>query len=305
MEMDDQVFAAEAITKQRLRKSKVEYLVKWKGWSPKYSTWEPEENILDSRLIQQYHRKLALEPTANRRGRKPKTYYSSNDHSSADDEEDDGNSNSLQHRKRKRKKKEQSFILPTQSGRTPRPPERYEEKDERKRPSSARKDVDSSDSEKGKKAALKVTISPSSNVSSSSSSNNPLISPIASYPSDKKGKIGITIKKSPNSDRSFETCLLFDEDVLPPRFSNKDQHKLKEPKLALTKVDSLEKKDEAYSDPEYITEEIYELREWFPPDFWKANLPKSDDIFVADVRIDGLTVTMRESRKSDGFFKEP
>ena len=29
----------------------LQYLVKWKGWSPKYSTWEPEENILDPRLI--------------------------------------------------------------------------------------------------------------------------------------------------------------------------------------------------------------------------------------------------------------
>jgi hypothetical protein len=33
----------------RTRNGKIEFLVKWKGWSPKYSTWEPEENILDPR----------------------------------------------------------------------------------------------------------------------------------------------------------------------------------------------------------------------------------------------------------------
>ena len=53
-QLADQVFAAEAITKKRFRKGKTEYLVKWKGWSPKHSTWEPEENILDPRLIQQF-----------------------------------------------------------------------------------------------------------------------------------------------------------------------------------------------------------------------------------------------------------
>ncbi len=26
-------------------------------WSPKYSTWEPESNILDERLIQQFNRR--------------------------------------------------------------------------------------------------------------------------------------------------------------------------------------------------------------------------------------------------------
>ena len=32
-------------------------MVKWQGWGPKYSTWEPEENILDARLIDQFNEK--------------------------------------------------------------------------------------------------------------------------------------------------------------------------------------------------------------------------------------------------------
>ncbi|XP_077590928.1 chromobox homolog 7a [Stigmatopora nigra] len=50
----DQVFAVESITKKRIRKGNVEYLLKWQGWSPKYSTWEPEDNILDPRLVLAY-----------------------------------------------------------------------------------------------------------------------------------------------------------------------------------------------------------------------------------------------------------
>lgn len=40
----------------------VQYLVKWQGWDPKYSTWEPEKNILDARLINQFNggKKLTL-----------------------------------------------------------------------------------------------------------------------------------------------------------------------------------------------------------------------------------------------------
>ncbi|XP_075941008.1 chromobox homolog 7a isoform X1 [Anarhichas minor] len=54
----DQVFAVESITKKRVRKGNVEYLLKWQGWSPKYSTWEPEDNILDPRLVQAYEENL-------------------------------------------------------------------------------------------------------------------------------------------------------------------------------------------------------------------------------------------------------
>ncbi|XP_031631250.1 polycomb group protein Pc-like [Contarinia nasturtii] len=50
------VYAAEKIIRKRYKKGKVEYLVKWKGWTPRYNTWEPEENILDTRLIQIFER---------------------------------------------------------------------------------------------------------------------------------------------------------------------------------------------------------------------------------------------------------
>ena len=53
-DLGEEVYAVEAITKKRLRKGKPEYLIKWKGWSARDSTWEPEENILDPRLIQQF-----------------------------------------------------------------------------------------------------------------------------------------------------------------------------------------------------------------------------------------------------------
>ncbi|XP_035468166.1 chromobox protein homolog 7 [Scophthalmus maximus] len=53
----EQVFAVESIVKRRCRKGNVEYLLKWKGWPPKYSTWEPEEHILDQRLVQAYEEK--------------------------------------------------------------------------------------------------------------------------------------------------------------------------------------------------------------------------------------------------------
>uniref|UniRef100_A0A1A7YBL5 Chromobox homolog 8b n=1 Tax=Iconisemion striatum TaxID=60296 RepID=A0A1A7YBL5_9TELE len=72
----ERVFAAESIIKRRIRKGRSEYLVKWKGWSPKYSTWEPEENILDSRLFvafEQRERERELFGP-KKRGPKPKTF---------------------------------------------------------------------------------------------------------------------------------------------------------------------------------------------------------------------------------------
>uniref|UniRef100_A0A2P2I896 Chromobox protein homolog 2-like n=1 Tax=Hirondellea gigas TaxID=1518452 RepID=A0A2P2I896_9CRUS len=50
----ERVYAAECILKKRQRRGRVEYLVKWKGWSNKHNTWEPSENILDARLLEAF-----------------------------------------------------------------------------------------------------------------------------------------------------------------------------------------------------------------------------------------------------------
>ncbi|XP_066498085.1 E3 SUMO-protein ligase CBX4 [Hoplias malabaricus] len=68
----EHVFAVEGIEKKRVRKGRVEYLVKWRGWSPKYNTWEPEENILDPRLLVAFQNRERQEQQMGYRKRGPK-----------------------------------------------------------------------------------------------------------------------------------------------------------------------------------------------------------------------------------------
>ncbi|XP_060800306.1 polycomb group protein Pc [Amyelois transitella] len=83
MELGDSVYAAERIMKKRIRKNKVEYYVKWKGWKPKHNTWEPEENILDPRLIQSFERGEEL----RRQGRKREREHSPTERARSGSEE--------------------------------------------------------------------------------------------------------------------------------------------------------------------------------------------------------------------------
>jgi hypothetical protein len=55
----DNVFAVEKLIKTKQEKGKTFYLVKWKGWSARHNTWEPEENILDDALLAEYNERQA------------------------------------------------------------------------------------------------------------------------------------------------------------------------------------------------------------------------------------------------------
>ncbi|XP_015603191.1 polycomb group protein Pc isoform X2 [Cephus cinctus] len=79
MELGDRVYAAERITKKREKRGKVEYFVKWKGWSKKYNTWEPEENILDVRLIELYEESQRGGDVSTRRPRRRDARYNVRD----------------------------------------------------------------------------------------------------------------------------------------------------------------------------------------------------------------------------------
>lgn len=68
----EHVFAVESIEKKRSRKGRIEYLVKWRGWSPRYNTWEPEENILDPRLLDAFQDRERQEQLMGYRKRGPK-----------------------------------------------------------------------------------------------------------------------------------------------------------------------------------------------------------------------------------------
>lgn len=66
------IYIAEALLKERKRKGKTEYLVKWRGWSAKHNSWEPRENIIGERLFEEFEARNARKAARRGSGRKGK-----------------------------------------------------------------------------------------------------------------------------------------------------------------------------------------------------------------------------------------
>jgi len=264
--------------------------VKWKGWSPKYSTWEPEENILDPRLIEIFKDKPEGELISSKRGPKPKILKekprqdikkdSSSGNEPSTDEEDQDNENIKERRserrkikrKRKDKSKAPSFLLQTSSGRTPKATSRYVA--EASEPPT--KKLKENEQSKQKTKPVKAE----------------------------------KIKLNGNMDLSFESSALGLEEDLK-KLPGVDQLDYLEPPVlepiypdlkAGGSDESDEESEYDSSSSEYEYEESYTLTEWYPPDFWRSKLPKPEDVIVTDVTVAGLTVTMKESNNPEGFF---
>ena len=66
----EEEYEVESILNKRIKKGKIEYLVKWKGWDlPEHNTWETVENLENStELISEYEVKLQQEKVMKKYG---------------------------------------------------------------------------------------------------------------------------------------------------------------------------------------------------------------------------------------------
>ena len=60
------IYEVETLLKMRVTADgKREFLIKWRGWGPSWNNWEPEENILDRRLLRKFNKKRPVDAVSS------------------------------------------------------------------------------------------------------------------------------------------------------------------------------------------------------------------------------------------------
>ncbi|KAG8191757.1 hypothetical protein JTE90_008820 [Oedothorax gibbosus] len=299
----ERVYAAECVQKKRIRRGRVEYLVKWKGWSTRYNTWEPEENILDARLLDAFEASQSREPTTPR--------------------------------KRQRGKSEkQAPAVPLPVVKTPKPESIPIEEGSSASPiveeaadsnEIQESPVDSNVPEKIESPPL--DIEPPAKVSRTDKTAAWDNSPSADSPTSSSEWPAPTMSNSSSGDAEAEMpaspeATLATNDAFPDSESSSRSESVPEqtdsaqpPDDVTTPPESndMAPEDVAGDEPEEKAEEnnpekkipiLPEESETLSEDFWKKQAPAVDHVLITDVTTHRLTVTVRECDTSSGFFKD-
>lgn len=304
--------------------------MKWKGWTTRYNTWEPEENILDTRLIQIFERSNASSPM--KRGPKKKERHSEPDPESEDDDvetvaDDDNKPDPVAEKIiTKEEKKERK-----ESGK--------EIKVEKKKSNQSNDEADNgadtpSTSKSRPKTPLStknvaVSIAPlliEGDTNSSSSEDQPLrhkevsgTKRKAEVLSKESGKIGVTIKTSPEAQPPAKLICLeiatssvtapAKSAPLSPETPASHPESDTPPEVPVVAPEILpeckaQPVDEKHSNSETVNIPVqHPVSPRAPPRLWFPSSRVSDQIFITDVTVNLETVTIRECKMERGFFR--
>jgi len=308
-DLGEMVFAAERITKKRLRKGKTEYLVKWKGWSPKYNTWEPEENILDVRLIDQFFKKAEL--TANKKAAADAGKKTTTASDATVAQQTPGTPNQQNGKRKKASPATAANKKPMKEVKKDLVKVEADVELKQEVTNDDEMKIDTKPPELFEKTAqeleddlLKLSAANQQNKSQSVKQKSQIIAPAYKQKSQLITN-GNHQKSQLITTGSLENALIALVPNPPPQplKHNIDSSGDKDINECSTKVDAEcikeeEEDEEEYYESEEEEEEIEQLTEWFPPDKWMAH----DRVIVTDVTVNDLTVTVRESKQPEGFF---